>query len=141
MTINVDKADEQYWFPVTREGINSYLISQSLKTKEYFELLLSNDRACNILMRTFVKLEKKQLSKTLEDYSSVSEMMTDYKTTSKKRQENKSWFSKKFDKYLIVPFVMGYLDSLIDIDLGTLREKEQEEFAKAMFLASVYLHL
>lgn len=141
MTINVDKADEQYWFPVTREGINSYLVTQPLKTKEYFEVLLSNDRAGNILMRTFVKLEKKQLSKTLEDYSSVSEMMTDYETTSKKRQEDKSWFSKKFDKYLIVPFVTGYLDSILDIDLGTLREKEQEEFAKAMFLASVYLHL
>ena len=141
MTIKSDKSDEQYWFPVTREGINSYLVNQSVKTKQYFELLLSDDIIRSILKRTFIKLEKKQLSKTLEEYSSISEMVLDFETTSKKRQENKNWFSKRFDKYLIIPFVAGYLNSRLDIDLGSLREKKQEEFAKAFFLASVYLHL
>lgn len=141
MTIKSDKSDEQYWFPVTREGINSYLVNQSVKTKQYFELLLSDDIIRSILKRTFIKLEKKQLSKTLEEYSSIFEMVLDFETTSKKRQENKNWFSKRFDKYLIIPFVAGYLNSRLDIDLGSLREKKQEEFAKAFFLASVYLHL
>jgi len=141
VTIKSDKSDEQYWFPVTREGINSYLVNQSVKTKQYFELLLSDDIIRSILKRTFIKLEKKQLSKTLEEYSSIFEMVLDFETTSKKRQENKNWFSKRFDKYLIIPFVAGYLNSRLDIDLGSLREKKQEEFAKAFFLASVYLHL
>jgi len=68
MTINVDKSDEQYWFPVTREGINSYLVNQSVKTKQYFKLLLSDDTICSILKRTFIKLEKKS-KKSLPKHS------------------------------------------------------------------------
>jgi len=132
---------EQYWYPVTQEGIHSYLKSKSEKTRMFFDLMLNNPKVCSILKGLFVRLEKKQLSKTLEEYSSIPELMEDFEETSKKRLANKTWISKKFSEYVLIPFVIGYLNSLLDVDLGSLRQKEEVEFTQAMFLASIYLHL
>jgi hypothetical protein len=132
---------EQYWYPVTQEGVHSFLKSKSEKTRMFFDLMLHNSKVCNILKRLFVHLEKKRLSKTLEEYSTIPEIIEDYEETTKKRLENQNWLSKKFSEYVLLPVFIGYLNSLLDVDLGSLRQKEEIEFTQAMFLASIYLHL
>jgi len=102
---------KQYWYPITQEDVYSYLKSKSEKTKMFFDLMLNNPKVCSILKRLFVRLEKKQLSKTLEEYSSIPEIMEDYEETTKKRLENQNWLSKKFGEYILTPFVIGYLNS------------------------------
>lgn len=133
--------EQIYWYPVTRTGVESYLKTKTPKTQIYFELLIADPKVCIILRKLFIILEKKALPKTLEQYNSLAEMWGDYEVFSKKKVANMSWIRKCFSRYITIPIVVAYFKSFIDVDLGTMREKEQEEFVQAMFLASVYLHL
>lgn len=129
--------DENYWFPVTCEGMRSYLKTFSPGTQQYFNQMLDDPKACKFLRTYFIKIEDKFMSKSLEEYSSLREVYKEVDEKGKAEVAKQNWITK----HIFVPMFTPLISKQIGIPYHELRKKNREQVADAMFLVGVYLHL
>ena len=132
------KKNEQSEFPINVEGINLFLKTLSPSTQEYFHRMLKRPEACDFLRNTFfIELERKFMSKDLEEYLSINSLYQEVDIKSKEKEAKQNWFEKNVLRPLLTPF----MSKILDIDMKGMRKKQRGELGDAMFLLSVYLHL
>ena len=130
--------DQNYWFPVSVEGLNSYLKTFSPTTQEFFHRMIKTPSACDFLRNTFfIELEEEFMSKCLEDYTSIVELYKEVEVKTKEKEAKQGWFKKN----IISPLLSPFLSKLIGIDMKGMRKKQRGEVGDAMLLLAVYLHL